>query len=167
MVFHHLPHISARGEFSACARFRYRLTLTDTRKEYGKTICVIMQNPSIANDQIADKSVQFLEKLIFEKDLLEFMLVNRCIIVNQFARIQTHFFKGEPEDMGKDNDLAIEKALQESDLVLIAWGKNNPYAKRQKTILELLQRLEPKEVFMTKKHPSRGYYDDFLKPFRA
>ena len=122
-----------------------------------------MQNPSVANENIADKSVQFLEKLIFEKGLPEFSNVSRCIVVNQFARVQTHNFKGEPEDLGKDNDLHIRQAIEESDIVIIAWGKNNPYESRQQAILDMLDSSTGKFIFRTRKHPSRGFYSDFVQ----
>ena len=124
-----------------------------------------MQNPSVAGEQIADKSVQFLEKLIFEKNLSEFREVSQCIIVNQFARVQTRDFKGKPQDIGKENDICIEKAVRASDIILIAWGKRNPFSERQQAIHKLLQKFGKKEILMTRKHPSRGRYIDFIMPF--
>jgi len=29
--------------------------------------CVVMQNPSYADEDVADKSVQFMEKIVFKK----------------------------------------------------------------------------------------------------
>ena len=126
-----------------------------------------MQNPSVADEYKADKSVQFLEKLIFEKGLPEFSQVNRCIIINQFARVQTRNFKGEPSDIGKDNDQYIQKAIEASDIVLIAWGKTNPFEERQKIVLNLLGKYRGKELLITQKHPSRGSYQDFIIPFEV
>jgi hypothetical protein len=51
----------------------------------GKTVCVVMQNPSYAGEDVADKSVQFMEKVVFQKGLAEFTDVRRLIVVNQFV----------------------------------------------------------------------------------
>ena len=69
MIYKHIPGVQARAEFSNCKKFRYQLTLENTTRTKGDSLCVIMQNPSVANTEIADKSVQFLEKLIFEKEI--------------------------------------------------------------------------------------------------
>jgi hypothetical protein len=126
-----------------------------------------MQNPSVADEYIADKSVQFLEKLIFKKGLPQFRRVNRCIIVNQFARIQTRNFKGGGSDLGADNKTYIEKAVGESEIILIAWGKNNPFEERQNAILNLVRKCEGKTLLATRKHPSRGRYHDFVYPLEV
>lgn len=164
MVFQHLSGITAQAVFSECLQFRYRLTLTQSGKEVGRTVSVIMQNPSIANEVVADKSVQFLEKLIFKKGLPEFRRVTRCNIVNQFGKVQTKNFQGRTVDIGKENDLYVQVAIEEADIVLIAWGKNNAYESRKKCILDLVRKSGKKEVFQTRKHPSRGRYRDFIVP---
>ncbi len=164
MVYRHLPNIAVQAVFSECMRYRYLLNLTDTTRSPAKTVCVVMQNPSIANEEVADKSVQFLEKLIFEKGLPQFEEVHRCRIVNQFGKVQTKNFLGDPEDIGQENDRHLREAIEEADTVLIAWGKNNPYVARQEFILELVRRSGKKKVWKTRKHPSRGYYRDFIAP---
>lgn len=79
-----------------------------------------MQNPSYASVDIADKSVQVLERVIFEKGLVEFNGVERLIVVNQFAFIQTKDFIGTDAQIGTRNDQAIASAVDESEMVLIA-----------------------------------------------
>ncbi|MEZ2416123.1 DUF1643 domain-containing protein [Muriicola sp. E247] len=165
MTYRHLPHIEVKGVFSDCRQFRYLLTLKNLHRKPGKTVCVIMQNPSVADEDIADKSVQFLEKLIFEKELPEFREVNQCIIVNQFARIQTRDFEGKKEDIGKQNDIYLERAIRDADIVLLAWGKRNPFSERQQMSHNMLKKFGKKEILMTRKHPSRGRYTDFIEPF--
>lgn len=162
MVFHHIDHIYAAVQFSSCARFRYRLTLQHTGRKKGAAVCVIMQNPSVAANDVADKSVLFLEKLIFEMNYPEFKKVNKIIIVNQFARVQTKDFVGSEEQIGPDNDMYLYDAIKESQIVLLAWGKNNPYTKRQEAILRMIGEFPEKALLMTKKHPSRGAYKDFI-----
>jgi len=166
VIYKHIPDVRVKAKFSDCKKFRYQLTIENKLIENGTALCVLMQNPSIADDKIADKSVQFLETLIFHKNYPEFEKVSHFTIVNQFARIQTKDFEGKDKDIGPDNDLYIRKAIQQSNIILIAWGKSNPYSKRQQDILSMITSFERKKVFMTKKHPSRGTYHDFLRPFK-
>ncbi|NNE03913.1 MAG: DUF1643 domain-containing protein [Eudoraea sp.] len=165
MVFQHIDHINATAQFSHCASFRYRLTLEHSKRKKGSTVCVIMQNPSVAGNEVADKSVHFLEKLIFEKKYPYFKDVNRVIIVNQFARVQTKDFVGSEEQIGPNNEKYLYDAIKEADIVLIAWGKSNPYIDRQKSIVRSIRNFPEKELLMTKKHPSRGTYKDFILPY--
>jgi len=165
MIYRHIPGVKVKAQFSECKKFRYQLTIENTKKKNGDSLCVIMQNPSIANTEIADKSVQFLEKLIFEKEVELFRNVKTIIIVNQFARIQTKYFEGKAEDIGPDNDIHIRRAIDQSDIILIAWGKANPFLKRQQDILRIISSFKDKKVLMTKKHPSRGTYQKFIVPF--
>ena len=123
-----------------------------------------MQNPSEANDMKADKSIQFLEYLIFEKDYKVFRNVQKMIVVNQFAYVQKRGFEGRIEQIGENNDEVISNTIEESHMILIAWGKNNPFQDRKEFVYGILERLEGKSVFETKKHPSRGFYEDFIKP---
>lgn len=165
MIYRHIPGVKVKALFSECKKFRYQLTIENTTKTKGDSLCVIMQNPSIANTEIADKSVQFLEKLVFEKELKLFSNVNSIIIVNQFARIQTKYFEGKAGDIGPDNDIHIRKAIDLSDIILIAWGKTNPFLKRQQVILRIIPSIKHEKLLMTKKHPSRGTYQNFIVPF--
>lgn len=124
-----------------------------------------MQNPSYAGENVADKSVQFMEKVVFQKQLREFTGVQRLVVVNQFARIQTNNFQGLAHEIGSGNDKAIEMALDEADIIILGWGSGNPFDKRKAFVLELLQKMKGKQLFKTKMHPSRGRYDGFIQPF--
>ena len=165
MLFRHVKDLDISSYFSDDALYRYQLVAVDKHKADGKTICVIMQNPSEADDDKADKSVQFLEHLIFMKGYIEFRDVHKMIIVNQYAYIQKHNFKGEDSLIGEKNDRIIADSIEESDIVLIAWGKNNPYQERKEFVLQILAVTDDKVILETKKHPSRGFYKDFIKPF--
>lgn len=168
MHFKHIGGTSVIARFSSEGgrRFRYRLDVTrDSADPYGATVCVVMQNPSYATEEIADKSVQFMEKVVFEKGLPEFHGVRRMIVVNQFARIQTNGFCGLPEDIGPLNDAAIREALRESDIVVLGWGSSNRFHERKTYVLGLLQDQPQKLVLKTRMHPSRGRYEGFIQAF--
>lgn len=169
MKYRHIEGVSVVAKFSVegGVRFRYRLEIAlNCRSENGKTACVVMQNPSYASEDVADKSVQFMEKVVFEKRLPEFDGVKRLIVVNQFARVQTNGFRGLPEEIGAENDLAIREAFQESDIVVIGWGSSNRFEDRKAYVLGLLQDMPQKLVLKTRMHPSRGRYDGFIQSFR-
>lgn len=131
---------------------------------HGNTVCVIMQNPSEANELKADKSVQFLENLIFGKRKKPFRGVRKMIIVNQYAFVQKHGFEGKHSQIGIENDRITAAAIEESDIVLIAWGKNNRFRERKDFVFGILDGIKDKLLLETKKHPSRGFYRDFIKP---
>ena len=166
MLYKHKKGLHISSCFSEDARFRYLLVAEDQNKSEGKTICVIMQNPSDADDEKADKSVQFLEHLIFDKGYNEFQDVRKMIIVNQYAYIQKHNFTGETSLIGEKNNRIINESIEESDIVLIAWGKKNPYEERKEFVLRILEKIDDKLLLETKKHPSRGFYRDFIKPLQ-
>ena len=74
MIYEHIEGVEVTAQFSweNDMRYRYRLeiVLKDTLPN-GKTACVVMQNPSYAGEDVADKSVQFMEKVttaLFAKD---------------------------------------------------------------------------------------------------
>ncbi len=168
MQYRHIAGVSVAAKFASEGdlHFRYRLEIAvNQESENGKTACVVMQNPSYASDEIADKSVQFMEKVVFEKGLTEFHGVSRLIVVNQFARIQTNGFRGLPEEIGSKNDAAIREALEESDIVIIGWGSSNRFEERKAYVLGLLQDMRHKLVLKTRMHPSRGRYEGFIQPF--
>lgn len=147
-------------------RYRYRLEITPNDADTtGTTACVVMQNPSYACEEFADKSVQFMEKVIFEKGVPEFRGVRRLIVVNQFAMIQTNDFQGLPHEVGSLNDAAIKAALEESDIVILGWGSSNRFEERKAFVLGLLGEMKDKAVFKTRMHPSRGRYEGFIQPY--
>lgn len=168
MIYEHIDgvDVTAQFAFEGDVRFRYRLdvVLRDAAHN-GKTVCVVMQNPSYAGEDVADKSVQFMERVIFWKGLPEFKDVRRLIVVNQFARIQTNGFQGLPHEIGAHNDAAIKEALTESDIIVLAWGAANRFEERKSFVLGLLEGMS-KVVFITRMHPSRGRYQGFIQPYR-
>jgi len=164
MTYRHIPGVTVSADFSADRQFRYRLDIVfNAPHGAAKTACVVMQNPSKAGEEIADKSVQFMEKNLFLCELPEFYAVRRLIIVNQFARIQTNHFNGEQEKSDQTNDAVIRTALHESHIIIIAWGKTNRFEERKKFILGLLGEMKGKGLYQTRTHPSRGCYKNFIQ----
>ena len=168
MIFEHIDGVEVTAQFSSDGEMRYRYRLDITLKDAapaGKTVCAVMQNPSYAGEDVADKSVQFLEKVVFTKGLPEFQGVRRLIVVNQFAYIQTNDFEGVPHQIGELNDAAIKSALDESNIVVLAWGSSNRFEERKAYVLSLLGGMKQKTLLKTRMHPSRGRYDGFIQPY--
>jgi hypothetical protein len=167
MAYLHIPGVKVAAKFSADRQFRYRLEMV-LENPAGRTLtaCVVMQNPSYAGEAIADKSVQFMEKNVFLRNLPMFAQVRRLIVVNQFARIQTNQFQGLPHEVGPRNDAAIQAALAESAVIIIGWGSSNRFEARKMFVIEELRKLKGKQIFQTRMHPSRGRYDGFIQPFQ-
>jgi hypothetical protein len=169
-TFLHRPGLEIEADFSSETPpvFRYRLGATKVGGSgLPKTVCAIMQNPSYACVEFADKSVQVLERVVFEKNLEEFLGVQRLVVVNQFAFIQTKGFVGSREQVGTRNNAAIEEAIKQSEIVLVAWGKDNGFAKRQNEILEMVRSYPGRRLLQTSRHPSRVIYDGFIQEFRV
>jgi len=124
-----------------------------------------MQNPSYACVEFADKSVQVLERVVFEKRYEQFVGVERLIVVNQFAFIKTNDFIGKAEQIGERNKVAIENSLDEADIILIAWGKDNRFTGIQEAILEMVREHNGKILLQTSRHPSRVIYGGFIQEY--
>ena len=168
MVYSHIDGVDVTAEFSREGESRYRNRLEITLKgahPSEKTVCAVMQNPSYAGEDVADKSVQFLEKVVFQKGFPEFEGVRRLIVVNQFAYIQTNDFEGLTHQIGELNDAAIKVALDESDIIVLAWGSSNRFEARKAYVLGLLGDMKSKTLLKTRMHPSRGRYDGFIQPY--
>lgn len=167
MIYEHIDGVKVTAQFAweGDLRYRYRLEIVlNDAAPTGKTACVVMQNPSYAGEDVADKSVQFMEKVVFKKELAKFEGVRRLIVVNQFAFIQTNAFQGLPHEIGSLNDAAIRDALLESDIIILGWGSSNRFEDRKAFVLGLLGEMEPKVLFKTRVHPSRGRYENFIQP---
>jgi len=74
MRYEHIGGVAVSAQFSTEGESRYRNRLEITLKDAvptGKTVCAVMQNPSYAGEDVGDKSVQFLEKVVIKKGLPE------------------------------------------------------------------------------------------------
>jgi hypothetical protein len=170
MKYKHIEGAQASAEFSEEGGLLYRYWLDIVMPDEsgaGRTACVVMQNPSYASREIADRSVRFMEETVFKRNLPEFEGVNRLIVVNLFARVQTRDFKGKAHDIGSRNDAALAAALRASEIAIIGWGTSNKFSERKAYVLGLLKKLTGKRLFKTRMHPSRGRHDGFIQPFSS
>ena len=149
--------------------YRYKLEIKlQPGSKKGKTACVILQNPSVADEVQADKSIQFMEKVVFlhENFRNEFDGVRRLIIVNLYAWRQTKDFEESEDKIGKENNKAIEEAMNESSIIIIGWGKTTRFQGQREFVYGLLKQMKGKIIYKTKTHPARAQYDGFIQPYR-
>lgn len=167
VIYKHIDNLKVTAEFSEDKKFRYKLEAikTDRVDSDTKTVCVIMQNPSNANEKVAYKSVHFIENLIFDKNNKEFENVSKIIVVNQFAYVKTKDFKGGREFLGPENDEYIKSAINEADVILVAWGKSNKYDYRKVSINQMLRLTSNKKMYETISHPSMPSYNNILRDY--
>lgn len=166
----HRPNLKIEAMFSpeSTPLYRYHLTVTKSNAlKDPKTVCAIMQNPSEAGVEIADRSIQVLERVIFEHKLPEFSGVERLVVVNQFAFIQTTEFSGNQDKIGDLNDKVVYEAIRTSDIILIARERDNRYLERQRRILNFISKYNNKPIYITSRHPSRVIYDGFIRRYDA
>ena len=164
-TYRHITDVQVVADFGCGRRYRYRLEITRCgASKAPRTACVVMQNPSYANEKISDRSVTIMERVIFEMQdrYPEFNDIERMIVVNQFARIQTRKFLGCDKYI-KRNNRAIASALRESTIIVIAWGTYNRFKQRQREIYAMLKQFKGKKLYKTSRHPSRVRYKGFIK----
>lgn len=121
---------SSGAIFSECGKYRYLLWRRWDITKPIMTLCLV--NPSTAgkfdNDQTVSRCVNRAKRLGF----------GGIRIVNLFA-----FQSSDPEQLysqidpiGPENDLYIEQACRDTDLILCGWGNHGNYQNRGKDVLE-------------------------------
>lgn len=168
--YQHRPGLNVQAHFATENGRHFRYTLVVSRGASttdGRTICVVMQNPSYAGVDVADKSVQVLERVVFEQGRSEFAGVTRMVIVNLYAAIQTNDFRPAPAMIGSKNDVIIENSVETSDIVLIAWGQAKADPARKKWIVRLAAKYPGKHWLKTRMHPARVRYKGFIQPLNT
>ena len=115
--FDKIDQSNTEVEFSECNRFRKFLKVSYIGRENGKTLCIIGQNPSNANRDIADKTIYFIEKYIYEN----FEYISTIYFLNLYSRVDTD--KSEIENLEHDTfDSFMLNALSDFELFLIIYG---------------------------------------------
>ncbi len=110
----------------------------------GKTLCVIGQNPSAADKQNADKTVRYLEELVF-RNHREYSAI---LVLNLYSRVDTN--KSATHDLLHCLCLEyFDAALREHDDFLLVYGKlrNEGAYKFRDRALHVSNALKDKSVF--------------------
>lgn len=121
-----------RALFSPCRRYRYRLDRILWEMGFGvrhNTLAlVIMVNPSTAD---ADEDDQTLKKVQGLISRVKTIGLGRIAVCNLFAWRATDVTElGKAEDpIGPENDRIILEAMDEADIVIVAWGARSKFPK--------------------------------------
>ena len=104
--------------FSADGEHRSMLYLPFFDRPDSNTLCVIGQNPSLANADHADKTIQYIERFVFDR----FPHIGMILMVNLYSRIDTKKDKtASPNDPSCDLDL--RRAIAENNEFLLVFGE--------------------------------------------
>jgi len=158
-----IPHFqeinltSICAEFSEDKRYRYCLQMDYNasllRGNPTEKVCVILKNPSSADEKKADATIRKVETYIFK----HFPKVKTLTILNLFAIRATdvkevnQLLKENNDEyiVGPENDKTIARTFAESDHIICAWGNNNgilplTYERRIRVIKSLLEKTNAK-----------------------
>jgi len=156
-----IPHFkeinadSIRAEFSTDKLYRYSLDMDYNnsllRKNPSDRVCVILKNPSSADEKKADATIRKVETYVFK----HFPNVKTLSILNMFAIRATDVKEvnqllSQYDDtyiIGPENDKTIARIFSDADHIVCAWGNNNGilpkiYESRIQRILSLLQTID-------------------------
>lgn len=119
--------------FSPCKTYRYRLWRTwDATK---KTIVFLMLNPSIADENQNDPTVERCQRRAMS------MGFGGLQVVNIFGLVST-----DPQGLytcddpvGPENNEAILEAVKDAGMVVCAWGTHGEHVNRAREVVELLK----------------------------
>ncbi len=128
--FRHFEQVESQGiqaRFSCGRSHRWELNIP-YRPCRGRTqtVSVILKNPSSANEQFADRTIQIVETEVFRL----FAAAARLRVLNLFAMCATDTADlrraiehcGIAWAIGHENDGTLRDAIQDSDHVVAAWG---------------------------------------------
>ncbi len=117
-----IPHYSnvdsskIRAIFSADKLHRAILKIPLRWRNHGRTICIVGQNPSAANERFADKTVHFLERFVFER-LPEY---GQILMLNLYSRVDTT--KKCVDPLNHQCDRILQCAIRHNNDFLAVFG---------------------------------------------
>ena len=104
-------------KFSDDGKHRYYLEIPFIEKNEGKTLCIIGQNPSKANERVADKTINYIERYVYE-NLPQY---SKIIILNLYSRVDTK--KLETSDLlREESECHSNEIINSNTDFLITYG---------------------------------------------
>lgn len=98
-------------------KHRASLTIPLLNRSSGKTICVVGQNPSKANEVVADKTLYYIERFVY----LKLPQYSRLIMLNLYSRIDTN--KVHSIGLNRDAERLYLSCVEKNNDFLIVYGK--------------------------------------------
>ena len=117
----------------------YRYSLVRSVSMWGKgRCCFVMLNPSTAdevqNDPTVTRCINFAAGWGYASLLVVNIFALRATDPAQLRKVA--------DPVGPENDGHLERAFQESDLVIAAWGNHGQLGSRSSDVLELMARTD-------------------------
>ncbi len=111
-----LPRV--RATFCAGKQHRAKLHIPFLERTETRTLCVIGQNPSAADERQADKTVHFLERYVFER-LPQY---GQMLMLNLYSRVDTE--KTEKVDLiHPECERLLQEAIAQHQDFLVVFGR--------------------------------------------
>lgn len=107
-----------KAQFFDCRRHRATLFLPFAERPAGKVLCVVGQNPSAADECVADRTIRYLEELIYYKHP-EYAAL---LILNLYSRVDTT--KSATADLLHSTCADVfDRSIDEREDFLLVYGK--------------------------------------------
>lgn len=140
---------------------RYLLTVP-LKNNNGKKILVIMKNPSKANKDISDRTINNVIKFCFKKGYDEVSIMNLFSYYSTDPKGITKLIdEGKyAQAVGKQNNHILLSTIKNVDRVIVAWGGNSINRERyyKKRIKEVLEIIEGENLFYVESNSKNGLY---------
>ena len=136
----HIQLSESSAVFSDCNRYRYclerRFSNFFSHHDGGKTLAVLMLNPSTADAKKDDPTIRRCIVTAIDRGY------HRLLVVNLFAWRATKSaeLKIVDDPIGPANDVWIKFAVDLSDTVICAWGNKGAAGARAREVFEMIQR---------------------------
>lgn len=116
--FNMVDRAAIKPEFFDSRAHRATLFLPFIGRTSGKTLCVVGQNPSAADEHVADKTIRYLEELIY-RNRPEY---SALLMLNLYSRVDTT--KSETTQLLHESCTRLfSLALDKNDDFLLVYGK--------------------------------------------
>lgn len=143
--FNEVDHAAIEAKFFEGRKHRAFLRIPFRRSGKERTLCVIGQNPSLADENEADSTIRYLEELIYTKQ----PQYTELLMLNLYSRVDTT--KAETDDLlNLECAKLFDSALSKNNEFLLVYGKmkNEGAYKFPERALEIAPLLRDKTQLM-------------------
>jgi len=147
---HPVPHFecvdiaNVESLFFESRTHRAYLKIPFSGKRGSETLCIIGQNPSSADEEYADKTIHYLEKLIYQK----YVQYRQLIVLNLYSQVDTDKSKLD-NALHNDCEIIFEEIINHERSFLIVCGaltNKKPYFFRDR-VSQIQSLLQDKRVY--------------------
>jgi len=121
MVIYHIDEVdkaNIKADFTDDNLHRSSLFIPFLNRNESNTLCIIGQNPSKANNEVADKTLRYLERFIYDK-MPEY---SNIIMLNLYSRVDTE--KSHVNDLERPScNEKVASVIESNSNFLIVYGK--------------------------------------------